>query len=89
MVTAPPHTPRRTGNHLEEIRMHASLRRSLAAAAAVAALGSPLTLAHAKKPTPVADETGEAARASGPFNLVLEAVGGQVLGNAIGMTAPG
>ena len=39
--------------------------------------------------TVVADETGEAARASGPFNLVLEAVGGQVLGNAIGMMAQG
>jgi NADPH:quinone reductase-like Zn-dependent oxidoreductase len=36
----------------------------------------------------VADETGEAARASGPYNLVLESVGGQVLGNAISMLAP-
>lgn len=35
-----------------------------------------------------ADETGEAARASGPYNLVLESVGGQVLGNAMGMLAP-
>jgi NADPH:quinone reductase-like Zn-dependent oxidoreductase len=39
--------------------------------------------------TVVADETGEAARASGPFNLILEAVGGQVLGSAINMVALG
>jgi NADPH:quinone reductase-like Zn-dependent oxidoreductase len=36
----------------------------------------------------VADETGEAARAHGPYNLVLESVGGQVLANAISMVAP-
>ena len=35
-----------------------------------------------------ADETGEAARAGGPYNVVLEAVGGQVLANAISMLAP-
>jgi NADPH:quinone reductase-like Zn-dependent oxidoreductase len=29
-----------------------------------------------------------AAKESGPFNLVLESVGGQVLGNALGMMAP-
>jgi NADPH:quinone reductase-like Zn-dependent oxidoreductase len=36
----------------------------------------------------VADETGEAARRYGPYNHVLEAVGGSVLGNAISMLAP-
>jgi NADPH:quinone reductase-like Zn-dependent oxidoreductase len=36
----------------------------------------------------VADETGEAARQYGPYNHVLEAVGGPVLGNAISMLAP-
>jgi NADPH:quinone reductase-like Zn-dependent oxidoreductase len=36
----------------------------------------------------VADETGEAAREFGPYNLVLESVGGQVLGNAMSMMAP-
>jgi NADPH:quinone reductase-like Zn-dependent oxidoreductase len=36
----------------------------------------------------VADESGEAARAHGPYNLVLESVGGQVLGNAMNMMAP-
>src|SRR5688572_7710764 len=36
----------------------------------------------------VADETGEAARAHGPYNLVLESVGGPVLANAISMVAP-
>jgi NADPH:quinone reductase-like Zn-dependent oxidoreductase len=36
----------------------------------------------------VADETGEAARAHGPYNLILESVGGQVLANAISMIAP-
>ncbi|MPZ49546.1 MAG: zinc-binding dehydrogenase [Dehalococcoidia bacterium] len=35
-----------------------------------------------------ADETGLAARDAGPYNLVLESVGGQVLASAIGMTAP-
>ena len=35
----------------------------------------------------VADETGEAARAHGPYNLVLESVGGPVLANAISMVA--
>ncbi len=37
----------------------------------------------------VADETGAAAAQGGPFNLVLESVGGPVLANAVGMTAPG
>lgn len=36
----------------------------------------------------VADETGEAARQHGPYNLVLESVGGQVLTNAMSMLAP-
>ena len=36
----------------------------------------------------VADETGAAAKDYGPFNLVLESVGGQVLGNVMGMMAP-
>jgi NADPH:quinone reductase-like Zn-dependent oxidoreductase len=36
----------------------------------------------------VADETGMAAKEHGPYNLVLESVGGQVMGNAIGMLAP-
>jgi NADPH:quinone reductase-like Zn-dependent oxidoreductase len=36
----------------------------------------------------VADETGEAARQHGPYNVVLEAVGGPVLANAISMLAP-
>jgi NADPH2:quinone reductase len=31
----------------------------------------------------------EAARAFGPFNLVLESIGGQVLGSALSMLAPG
>jgi NADPH:quinone reductase-like Zn-dependent oxidoreductase len=35
----------------------------------------------------VADETGAAAAAGGPYNLVLESVGGQVLANVIGMAA--
>jgi NADPH:quinone reductase-like Zn-dependent oxidoreductase len=38
--------------------------------------------------TVVADETGLAAKDSGPYNLVLESVGGQVLGNVLGMIAP-
>lgn len=38
--------------------------------------------------TVVADETGEAARGSGPFNLILESVGGQVLGSVMSMVAP-
>jgi NADPH:quinone reductase-like Zn-dependent oxidoreductase len=36
----------------------------------------------------VADETGEAARAYGPYNHILESVGGQVLANSITMLAP-
>ena len=36
----------------------------------------------------IVDESGEAARANGPFNHVLESVGGQVLANAISMLAP-
>ncbi|HLF78471.1 MAG TPA: zinc-binding dehydrogenase [Dehalococcoidia bacterium] len=36
----------------------------------------------------VADETGEAARAHGPYNHILESVGGQVLANSISMLAP-
>ncbi|MBI4213598.1 MAG: zinc-binding dehydrogenase [Chloroflexi bacterium] len=39
--------------------------------------------------TVVADETGAAAREGGPFHLVLESVGGQVLGNVLPMMAPG
>jgi NADPH:quinone reductase-like Zn-dependent oxidoreductase len=35
-----------------------------------------------------ADETGAAAKEGGPFHLVLESVGGQVLGNAMSMMAP-
>ena len=36
----------------------------------------------------VADETGMAAKDFGPYNLVLESVGGQVLGNVMTMLAP-
>jgi NADPH:quinone reductase len=36
----------------------------------------------------VADETGAQAKEYGPYNVVLESVGGEVLGNAIGMMAP-
>ena len=36
----------------------------------------------------VADETGAAAKEGGPFNLVLESVGGEVLANAMTMMAP-
>jgi NADPH:quinone reductase-like Zn-dependent oxidoreductase len=36
----------------------------------------------------VADETGEAARRYGPFNHILESVGGQVLANSVSMLAP-
>lgn len=39
--------------------------------------------------TAVADDTGAAAKAGGPFHLVLESVGGQVLANVLGMMAPG
>lgn len=39
--------------------------------------------------TVVADETGAAAKQGGPFHLVLESVGGAVLGNAVSMLAPG
>jgi NADPH:quinone reductase-like Zn-dependent oxidoreductase len=35
-----------------------------------------------------ADETGAAAKEGGPYNLVLESVGGQVLASAMGMMAP-
>ena len=37
----------------------------------------------------VADETGAAARDSGPYNHVLESVAGAVLGNVLTMMAPG
>ena len=37
----------------------------------------------------VADETGMAAKESGPYNHVLESVAGQVLGNVLSMVAPG
>jgi NADPH:quinone reductase-like Zn-dependent oxidoreductase len=37
----------------------------------------------------VADETGEASRAHGPYDLILESVGGQVMGNNLTMLAPG
>jgi NADPH2:quinone reductase len=37
----------------------------------------------------VADDTGAAAKEDGPYNLALESVGGQVLGNVLGMMAPG
>jgi NADPH:quinone reductase-like Zn-dependent oxidoreductase len=36
----------------------------------------------------VIDEVGEAARAHGPYNHILESVGGQVLANSISMLAP-
>jgi NADPH2:quinone reductase len=36
----------------------------------------------------VADETGMAAKDFSPYNLILESVGGQVLGNVITMLAP-
>ena len=36
----------------------------------------------------VADESGEAARQHGPYNLILESVGGSVLANAISMLGP-
>jgi len=36
----------------------------------------------------VADESGMAAKEHGPYNLVLESVGGQVMGNVLGMLAP-
>ena len=36
----------------------------------------------------VADETGEAAREHGPYNIILESVGGAVLANAISMLGP-
>ena len=36
----------------------------------------------------VADETGEAARAHGPYDLTLESVGGAVLASAMSMMAP-
>ena len=36
----------------------------------------------------VADETGAAAKEGGPFHLVLESVGGQVLASAMAMMAP-
>jgi NADPH:quinone reductase len=37
----------------------------------------------------VVDESGAAARDRGPYHLVLESVGGEVLGNALSMLAPG
>jgi len=37
----------------------------------------------------VADETGEAARPYGPYHLVLESVGGEVLASALAMLAQG
>jgi NADPH:quinone reductase len=37
----------------------------------------------------VVDESGAAAGELGPYHLVLESVGGQVLGNALSMLAPG
>jgi NADPH:quinone reductase-like Zn-dependent oxidoreductase len=36
----------------------------------------------------VADETGEGARAHGPYHHILESVGGQVLANSVSMLAP-
>jgi NADPH:quinone reductase-like Zn-dependent oxidoreductase len=36
----------------------------------------------------VADETGEAARAHGPYHHILESVGGAVLANSVAMLAP-
>jgi NADPH:quinone reductase len=37
----------------------------------------------------VVDETGEAAGEQGPYHLIIESVGGEVLGNALSMLAPG
>lgn len=37
----------------------------------------------------VVDESGAAARELGPYHLILESVGGEVLGNALSMLAPG
>ena len=37
----------------------------------------------------IVDESGAAAREQGPYHLVLESVGGEVLGNALSMLAPG
>jgi NADPH:quinone reductase len=37
----------------------------------------------------VVDESGAAAGEKGPYHLVLESVGGEVLGNALSMLAPG
>jgi NADPH2:quinone reductase len=37
----------------------------------------------------VVDESGAAAGERGPYHLVLESVGGEVLGNALSMLAPG
>jgi NADPH2:quinone reductase len=36
----------------------------------------------------VVDESGAAAAGSGPYHLILESVGGEVLGNALSMLAP-
>jgi NADPH2:quinone reductase len=36
----------------------------------------------------VVDESGAAAREKGPYHLILESVGGEVLGNALSMLAP-
>jgi NADPH:quinone reductase len=37
----------------------------------------------------VVDESGRAAGGQGPYHLILESVGGEVLGNALSMLAPG
>ena len=37
----------------------------------------------------VVDESGRAAGEQGPYHLILESVGGEVLGNALSMLAPG
>jgi NADPH:quinone reductase len=37
----------------------------------------------------VSEDAGSSAEAFGPYHLILESVGGQVLGDAIGMLAPG
>ena len=37
----------------------------------------------------VVDESGAAAGEQGPYHLILESVGGEVLGNALSMLAPG
>lgn len=37
----------------------------------------------------VVDESGAAAQEQGPYHLIIESVGGEVLGNALSMLAPG